>query len=242
MQTRVMQKLGLGVPPIAWHAARDSITEFVSLVAMIGATLARIANEVIQLQRSEVMEVEEPFAHGKVGSSTMPHKRNPAMAERIVAIGRLLRGLATTALETMVASHERDMSVGRAEWVLVPEAACLASGSVHWALALVRGLHVNANRMSENLDRLNGLLLSEAVMLALGRAIGRAAAHDVVYEAAMAAFEGTGAFRDLLMADARVSRAMTARELDALLRPERYVGLAAKCVDRVVAAARDLKV
>ena len=238
VQRRVMARLGLGVPPIAWHAARDSVAELVTLLALLGGTMARIANEVIQLQRSEIMELEEPFAHGKVGSSTMPHKRNPAHAERVVAIGRLLRGLATTGLETMVAAHERDMSVGRAEWLLVPEACCLASAALAWSVVIARGLRVDVARMTENLDRLGGLLLSEPVMLKLGLAIGRNAAHDVVYECAMAAFEGKGRFRDLLLADARVAGAITAAELEALLDPAAYTGQAGEFVDRVVKDAR----
>ena len=241
VQRRALERLGLGVPAIAWHASRDAITEFVTLLALIGGTLARIAQEVIELSRSEVMELEEPFSHGKVGSSTMPHKRNPTHAERVVAIGRLLRGLAGTALETMVPMHERDMSAGRAEWALVPEACCLASAQLTWALHIARGLRVNVDRMTENLDRLGGLLLSEAVMLRLGEALGRNAAHDVVYEAAMAAFEGRGRFRDLLLADERVAKALTAADLDALLDPAAYTGLAGSFVDRVVARARALR-
>jgi 3-carboxy-cis,cis-muconate cycloisomerase len=238
LQRRVMERLGLGVPIVAWHASRDGISELVSLLALIGGTLARIANEVVELQRSEVMEVEEPFAHGKIGSSTMPHKRNPAHAERIVAIGRVLRGLAGTALETMVAEHERDMRAGRAEWLVVPEACCLAVAAVHWSLHVVGGLRVDAARMRENLDRLGGLVLSEAVMLRLGQAIGRNAAHEVVYEAAMAAFEGKGTFARLLLDDARVAGAVTPVELEALLDPARYTGHAGTFVDRVAADAR----
>ena len=238
VQRRALERLGLAVPPIAWHASRDAVTEFVTLLALLGGTLARIAQEVIELSRSEVMEIEEPFAHGKVGSSTMPHKRNPTHAERVVAIGRLLRGLAGAALETMVPAHERDMSAGRAEWALVPEACCLAAAQLTWALHIARGLRVNVKRMTENLDRLGGLLLSEAVMLKLGEALGRNAAHDLVYEAAMAAFEGKGRFRDLLLADERVATALAPAELDALLDPAAYTGLAARFVDRVVAHAR----
>jgi len=240
LQVRVMERLGLGIPLVAWHAARDTMAEFVGLLAMIGATLARIANEVIQLQRSEVMELEEPFAHGKVGSSTMPHKRNPAHAERVVAIGRLLRGLAATALETMVATHERDMSVGRAEWALVPEASCLAAAALHWSLVIARGLRVNGDRMMLNLDRLGGLVMSEAIMLRLGTVLGRQAAHDAVYDAAMAAFEGKGRFPELLRADARVAPVLSVNELEALLRPETYTGLAGAFVDRVLAEARKI--
>ena len=238
VQRGALTRLGLGVPPIAWHASRDAVAEWVTLLALVGGTLARIANEVIQLQRSEVMELEEPFTRGKVGSSTMPHKRNPAHCERVVAIGRLLRGLSATALETMVAAHERDMSQGRAEWALVPEATCLAAAAVHWSLIIARGLSVNVDRMTENLDRLGGLLLSEAVMLHLGASIGRSTAHDVVYEAAMAAFEGKRSFRDVLLGDARVAAALSPAELDRLLDPARYTGLAGAFVDRVVADAR----
>lgn len=238
LQRRVMARLGLGVPPIAWHASRDAVAEMVGWLALLGGTLARIANEVIQLQRSEVMELEEPFAHGKVGSSTMPHKRNPAHAERVVAIGRLLRGLAVSALDTMVAAHERDMSAGRAEWALVPEAVCLGAAALSWSLFIARGLRVDDKRMTENLDRLGGLLMSEAVMLRLGEVIGRNAAHDVVYEAAMAAFEGRGTFRALLLREPRVAAAITDKELDALLDPARYTGLAAVFVGRVIGDAR----
>jgi 3-carboxy-cis,cis-muconate cycloisomerase len=238
LQRRVMARLGLGVPPIAWHASRDAVAETVGWLALLGGTLARIANEVVQLQRSEVMELEEPFAHGKVGSSTMPHKRNPAHAERIVAIGRLLRGLAVSALDTMVAAHERDMSAGRAEWALVPEAVCLGAAALSWSLFVARGLRVDDRRMAENLDRLGGLLMSEAVMLRLAEAIGRNAAHDVVYEAAMAAFEGRGTFRALLLREPRVTSAITDKELDTLLDPARYTGLAGVFVGRVVGAAQ----
>lgn len=241
VQRIALGRLGLAVPPIAWHTARDGVAEYVTLLAMIGGTMARVANEVIQLQRSEIAEVEEPFAHGKVGSSTMPHKRNPAHAERVVAIGRLLRGLAATALETMVAAHERDMSVGRAEWLLVPEASCLAAAAVAWALYIARGLTVNVAQMTANLDRLGGLLLSEPVMLRLGLALGRNAAHEVVYEAAMAAYDGKGTFRDLLLADARVTSALAPEDLDRLLDPAAYTGHAGAYVDRVVSAARALR-
>lgn len=238
LQRRVMARLGLGVPAIAWHAARDVVSEFVGLLALTGGTLTRIANEVIELQRSEVMELEEPFAPGKVGSSTMPHKRNPVHAERVVALGRLLRGLAGTALETTVAAHERDMSAGRAEWAVVPEACCLAAAAVFWTLHVVRGLRVNVERMRENLGRLGGLLLSEAVMLRLGIALGRSAAHELVYEAAMAAFEGQGSFRDCLLASARVAAVLSPEDLDRMLEPATYTGLAGTFVDRVVAEAR----
>jgi adenylosuccinate lyase len=238
VQEAALRRLELGVPPIAWHVARDAVSEWVTLLALVAGTCARIANEVIHLQRSEIAELEEPFAHGKVGSSTMPHKRNPAHAERVVAIGRLLRGLAATAMETMVVMHERDQSATRAEWVLVSEATCLAAASLSATLFIARGLRVNPSRMRANVDRLGGLITSEAVMLGLGRVIGRNTAHDVVYEAAMAAFDGRGRFSDLLAGDPRVKGALSEADLATLMRPESYTGLAGHFVDRVVAQAR----
>ena len=238
VQAGALRRLGLGVPPIAWHVSRDCVTEWVTLLALQAGTCARIANEVIQLQRSELMEVEEPFTHGKVGSSTMPHKRNPSHAERVVAIGRMIRGLATTALETMIATHERDQSQTRAEWVLVPEATCLSAACLSSTLFIARGLRVDPARMRANLDGLGGLIMSEAVMLELGRAIGRNTAHDVVYEAAMAAFEGRGGFRELLSRDPRVKAVLSDADLDVVMRPESYTGLAGHFVDRVVDDAR----
>ena len=134
----------------------------------------------------------------------------------------------------------RNMSVGRAEWVLVPEAACLAAAAEHWSLVVVRGLRVNTNRMKENLHRTGGLLLSEAVMLRLGEVLGRNVAHDLVYEAAMGAFEGKGSFRELLFADSRIAGALPEGEIDRLLEPAAYTGLAGTFVDRVVREARRL--
>src|SRR5260370_31428459 len=146
------------------------------------------------------MELEEPFAHGKVGSSTMPQKRNPAHAERIVAIRRLLRGGAATALETTVAAHERDMSVGQAEWVLVPEAACLAAAALHWSLVVTRGLRVNVERMRENLGRLGGRLPSGAGLAPLRETPWRHAGPDLGAHAAMARVGGHAGLPDLLRA------------------------------------------
>lgn len=237
-QRLALTRVGLGVPPVVWHTARDSTTEFVALAGLIGATLGKMANEVLVLQRTEVAEVEEPFAHGKVGSSTMPHKRNPAYCERVVAISKLLRAPVAAALDAMVHVHERDMGAGRAEWVFVPEAACLLGAALHWSLHIFRGLTVRPDRMAQNLELLRGMLCSEAVMLRLGETLGRQTAHDVVYEAAMAAYEKDRPFRDQLLGDPRVAGRLAPEELDRLLEPARYIGQAREFVDEVVARAR----
>ena len=159
----------------------------------MGGTLAKIANEVIDLQKTEVAELEEPFHRGKVGSSTMPHKRNPSACEHVVALGRLLHAQVAPALQSMVAAHERDKRAGVTEQAVLPEVSCLLAGMLRGTRGILSGLQVYPERMQENLGLLDGLLLSEAVMLALARHIGRQRAHEVVYELCMDAVEGAAA-------------------------------------------------
>jgi adenylosuccinate lyase len=233
LQALFCEDLGLALPEIAWHTARDGVAEVVCTYALVGGTLAKIANEVIDLQKTEVAEVEEPFHRGKVGSSTMPHKRNPSACEHVVALGRLLHAQVAPALQGMVSAHERDKRAGVTEQAVVPEASCLVAGMLRGTQAILAGLQVYPARMRDNLQVLDGLLLSEAVMLALGRHIGRQQAHEVVYELCMDAVEGQRSLRQLLLEDPRVRPYLAPAELDALLDPARYTGLAARFVDRV---------
>ncbi len=233
IQQRLMAELGLGVPEIGWHPARDGLAEFVSVLAMVATTMSKIAHEIILLQKSEVAELEEPYQRGKVGSSTMPHKRNPMMCEGIMAEARIVRGVLTTLLMAMESEHERDWSTVHIEWACVPEAAILTGGAVAHTLRVIEGLNVYRERMRANVDLLDGLSLSEAVMLELGAYVGRQIAHDVVYEASMAAYEQRRPLRELLLEDERITRHLTPDKLDDILRPERYTGLCGEFVDRV---------
>ena len=236
VQRRLMAELGLGAPAIGWHAARDRFAELGMLWAMAAGTMGKIAHEVILLQKSEVTELEEPHHHGKVGSSTMPHKRNPMGCEGIMALSRLARSLAPALLESLAtAEHERDWAAVHTEWSALPELAIATGAAVAQTRDVVEGLIVYSDRMRENVDALHGLILSEAVMLALGEYVGRQAAHDIVYEAAMTAFEMRRPLKECLLADARVTRHLSAEQIDALLLPDAYTGLAGTFVDRVVA-------
>jgi adenylosuccinate lyase len=233
LQALFSEDLGLTLPEIAWHTARDGVAEVVCAYALVGGTLAKIANEVIDLQKTEVAEVEEPFHRGKIGSSTMPHKRNPSACEHVVALGRLLHAQVAPALQGMVAAHERDKRAGVTEQAILPEASCLVAGMLRTVRGILAGLRVYPERMHENLGLLEGLLLSEAVMLALARHIGRQRAHEIVYELCMDAVEERRPLRQLLLEDPRVSPYVGPAELDTLLDPGRYTGLAARFVDRV---------
>jgi adenylosuccinate lyase len=234
IQRLLMADLGLGVPEICWHPARDRLAEYVSLLALVAATMGKIAHEIILLQKSEVAEVEEPYARGKIGSSTMPHKRNPMLCEGILAQAQMMRGLVPSMLAAMEAEHERDWTSMHIEWAVVPEASILAGGAVAHTLRAIRGLIVYRERMRANVDLLHGLSLSEAVMLQLGDYLGRQAAHEVVHEASMLAFEQQRPLRELLAEDKRVTDHLSVEEIDAMMQPEGYTGLCGRFVDRVV--------
>ncbi len=235
IQKAVLDELGLYTPPIAWHTSRDGLSEYATHVAMLAALMGRIANEVIHLQKQEFGEVEEPFEMGKVGSSTMPQKRNPMICEAILAMARLCRQHATTAMDTLLYNeHERDWSSVHMEWAYLPELSIMAHGAMELTLRVLRGLHVYPDRMRRNMDITHGLLLAERVMFELGQHIGRQHAHDVVYERAMQAVEEQRPFLECLAADERVTAHLDRVKLASLLNPEAYTGLAAVFVDRVL--------
>ncbi|RME85263.1 MAG: adenylosuccinate lyase [Caldilineae bacterium] len=235
VQARLMAELGLAMPAIGWHPARDRFAEYGVLLALVAATMGKIAHEIILLQKSEVAEVEEPYRRGKVGSSTMPHKRNPMLCEGILAEARLARGLVPTLLGAMEAEHERDWSAMHVEWAALPEICILAGGAVAHTLQAIRGLRVDRKRMRRNVDLLHGLMMSEAVMLRLGEFVGRQTAHEIVHEASMRAFEEERPLRDTLLEDEHVTRHLSAQEITDLLRPEAYIGLCTYFVDQVLA-------
>ena len=173
LDQRVMARLGLGVADISWQPARDRLVEYVGVLGLIGGSLAKVANEIMNLAHTEIDELAEPFNEGKVGSSTMPHKRNPATVEAVVAVGRTLRYTVALMHEALMQEHERDASLWRLEWKALPE-ACLMTGVILAQMKdVLAGLEVHADKMRRNLDALGGFLLSERVMFALADKIGK---------------------------------------------------------------------
>jgi adenylosuccinate lyase len=234
LEARVMKRLGLGVADINWQPARDRFAEYVSVLAIIGGTLGKIANEIINLEHTEISELYEPFSEGKVGSSTMPHKRNPSTCEAVVGVSRALRYNAAMVVEGMMIEHERDGSSWRAEWKALPESCLIMGGMLSMMKYVLEGLDIDVEQMRENLDRLGGFLLSERVMFALSDKVGKQTAHDLVYEASMHGIEQGVTFERSLMENKKVRDALTADELRAALDPTTYVGLAPQIVERVV--------
>jgi adenylosuccinate lyase len=238
LERRLMKRLGLGVADINWQPARDRFAEYVCVLAITGQTLGKIANEIINLEHTEIGELFEPFSEGKVGSSTMPHKRNPSSCEAVVGVSRALRYNAAFMLECMIIEHERDGSAWRGEWKALPESCLMAGGLLATMRYVLSGLHVDAERMRGNLGLLGGFLLSERVMFALSDKVGKQTAHDLVYEASMRGIEHGASFEEALMKDPRVAAALTAAELSEVLDPATYVGLAPEIVDRVLEETR----
>ncbi len=238
MQRRALARLGLAAPDICWHSARDRILELADLATQIAGTLGKIARELYILQQVEFGEVAEPHHRGKVGSSTMPHKRNPATIELCIALSRLVRAQQAAIADAVHQENERYTGMLRIELAALPEAMVYTGALLAKARFVLEGLEVDAARMRANLDLLGGLPLSERVMLALGEAIGKQTAHEVVYEVAMAAFEAGEPFRDALLADGRVSAHLDAAAIDALLDPAGYIGECEAIVDGVLAAMK----
>jgi 3-carboxy-cis,cis-muconate cycloisomerase len=234
VQELFARELRLGVPEIAWHTARDAFAEFTCDLGMIGATCAKAANEVIQLQKTEIAELEEHNTEQNVGSSTMPQKRNPMRCEIIVALGRILQQQPALAVGCMVHEHERDMSTWQAEWEFLPETAIIASGALEQTRQVFAELTVRPEKMAANLGISGGLINAEAVMMALSPHIGRQRAHDVVGAAARDSFELGRPFVQALLAQPEVAGSLSQTELEALLEPIAYLGQATEAVDRVL--------
>jgi adenylosuccinate lyase len=228
-------RAGLAAPEVPWITARDRVAEFVGILALVTGTIGKIGNEIFELQRPEIGEVAEPFTEGTVGSITMPHKRNPEISEHLDTLARVVRADAALAVEGLVALHERDGRSWKAEWLLLPEACQLTGAALGFAAKLLSGLQVNAARCRANLDAHRGYLLSEPLMRALADRIGKHAAHEAVYAAAMAGLAEGVDLADKLAADG----ILTPDEIAAATDPARALGAATAFVDRVLARAEE---
>jgi len=232
LQRLVMARVGLGVPDTSWLAARDRVAELVTLLAQVTATLAKIGNEVYNLQRPEIGELSEAPAEGVVGSITMPQKRNPERSEHLGTLARVVRADAGLALESMVAEHERDGTGWKTEWALLPRACGAAAAALQLGADLAAGLQVDEDRMRANLEAQQGYVLAEPAMLALGAEIGPRRAHQLVHAAAARGHEAGLPLHEVLAADPDIARHLP--RLDDVLRPENALGSARELTDRVI--------
>ena len=225
IEQRVCQRLGLGAAPVSNQVLqRDRHARFVTTLAVVAASLEKFATEVRGLQRTEVREVEEPFGQGQTGSSSMPHKRNPELSERVCGLARLIRGHAVTALENVALWGERDISHSSAERIILPDCCLALDYTLDLFAGVVRGMKVFPDRMKQNLEMTRGLLFSQRVMLALiEKGLSREEAYKIVQANSARTWDEDLDFRELLQSDERVSSYLNAEALDALFDYSYYV-------------------
>jgi adenylosuccinate lyase len=211
----VLRELGLRPDPAATQVvSRDRHAELLTTLAILGGSLERIATEIRHLQRTEVGEAFEPFGAGQQGSSAMPHKRNPVLAERVTGLARLLRADALVALENMALWHERDISHSSTERFVFERSLGVAAYATRTMADILDGLEVDADRMLANLRLLGGMVYSEALLLRMiAKGADRQAAYRLVQGAAKQAWSGNRPFRDALMADAGIAEWLTPEEI-----------------------------
>src|SRR5947209_830234 len=239
-QEKMATRLGMRAMPVPARTIGDHQAEYVLLLGMLASTGSKIGREIYTLMKQEFGEVEEPVPPGTVGSSTMPQKRNPKLCQDIIAAAAEVRSCVPIALQAMQTEHEADRTTS-----LTMDAAearaCIATGDMLSRLVeVLRGLRLDPERMRQNLDLGGGLIMAEAVMLNLGQTIGRQHAHDVVYDAAQAAFVEGKSFGMLLAADPRVTAHLSVQQIEALLDPAGYTGLCAEMARDAAARARTL--
>ncbi|MBD8494399.1 3-carboxy-cis,cis-muconate cycloisomerase [Pseudomonas syringae] len=228
-------ELDLTLPEQPWHTQRDRLVEFACLLGLLAGSLGKLGRDISLLMQTEVGEVFEPSAPGKGGSSTMPHKRNPVGAAVLISAATRAPGLVATMLAAMPQEHERSLGLWHAEWETLPQLCCLVSGALQQALLVVPGLEVDAQRLRANLESTQGLVLAEAVSIALSRCVGRDAAHHLIEQSCRRAVEQGAHLRQVLGDNPQVTEHLSADELDRLLDPAHYLGQARHWVERAVA-------
>jgi len=233
VQAELARRLDLARPPITWHAARDGLAETVGVLAMIGGSLAKMATDIAIMMTTELGEVAEPFVDHRGSSSTMPQKRNPISCELIVAAARMLREKNGIMLDAMVHDFERATGPWHLEWSAVPESFALASGALRQGAFLAEGLEVFPDAMARNLRATRGLIVAEAVMMALAEHTGRQAAHDLVYAGCRRALAEDRPLAEILAETPEIADPLGDR-LARLCDPANYLGEAGAMVDRVL--------
>ena len=225
VEAEVCRALGLEPAPISTQVIqRDRHAEYVTTLAILAASLEKIALEIRTLQRTEILEAEEPFAEGQKGSSAMPHKRNPVSSEQVCGLARLVRANALAALENVALWGERDISHSSVERVILPDSTILLDYMLHTMIRILEGLQVFPERLRENFERSHGLIYSQRVLLKLAeKGLPRQRAYEIVQANAMTAWREQRSFQELLAKDPEVGRHLTAGELKECFDPGWYL-------------------
>jgi adenylosuccinate lyase len=225
VEAYVCKKLGLKPARIATQVIqRDVYAQYLATLAIIGASLEKFATEIRHLQRTEVLEVEEPFAKGQKGSSAMPHKRNPVICERICGLSRILRGNALASLENISLWHERDISHSSVERVIMPDSTLALDYMLHKFMEVMEGLVVYPDNMLENLVKTRGLIFSQRVLLELmQKGLTRSKAYDLVQRSAMKSWRENLDFKEVLLKNKELIRYLQKKDLDKIFDLDYYL-------------------
>lgn len=231
------KELDLPQPNLPWHAHRDRVVEVATTLGLLAGTLGKMGCDIALMMQTDVAEVFEPAGEGKGGSSAMPHKRNPVGSVVAQAAALRVPGLVATMLTAMVQEHERGVGGWHAEWETLPQIVVLTAGALQTTVTMIAGLEVDPSRMRQNLDATHGLIMAEAVTLALGEHIGRQQAHKLVELACRRAIAEKRHLRVVLGEVAEVTQHLPLDALDRLLDPAHYTGSAGSFIDRALGAA-----
>jgi len=230
------RELGLPLPDAPWHAHRDRLAEAASAFAILTGTCGKIARDIQLLMQTDVAEAFEPSGEGRGGSSAMPHKRNPVAAATALAAATMAPNLAATMFAAQVGDHERSAGPWHAEWPTLPTLLLVTSGALAAIVDIAEGLEVDPVRMRVNLDATHGLVMAEAVTMALAEKIGKSEAHHLIEAASKQALAGKTHLRDVLTADPKVTAHLDARGIAGLFEPMAYQGASQALIDRLLAS------
>jgi len=236
---RLAEGLGLGRPDIPWHGHRDRLAEFAGWLASLAGCLGKMAQDLALMMQTEVGELAEPGEGGRGGSSTMPQKRNPVACTLVLGACRQVPELAGSLFATMLQEHERGLGGWHAEWRILPELCVLVGGALARLQETLAGLEVDVARMRRNLELTDGLVMAEAVRIALVEALGREAAGRRLAAACRRARTEGRHLREVLAADPEIVSRLGERKLTALFDPAGYLGAAPAFVDAVLARYRE---
>lgn len=229
----LMKELGIGISEIAWYTSRDRYAEYTSILAILCCSLGKLGNEVYIEQKTEVNEMAEGYDEEKVGSSTMPHKRNPFIPARLAGFGRMARSIVADSLLAMEGTNERDTRCLRIEPYFLERISTLADAALDTAIELFENLEIRTAEIEKNLNCLGGLIYSEALMMQLSKKTGRMKAHDKIHTLAQEAIRTRRVFIELLLEDEVVSGILTKEELLEIMNPANHIGLSEYFVDVV---------
>ena len=237
--TEFSKRLKLTVPRTAWHASRDRLAELLSFMAILAGTLGKIANEICQLARNEICELEEPFHIGKIGSSTMPHKRNPELCEQVVVLSKLIKNQAVSGFDGLINEHERDYRSVRIEWVSIPESSMLLCCALQLVKSILKNIIIHDENIAENLSRSACHVSTEALMFGLGEKTGKNTAHQILYDISMKAYTSNRPLQELLEENPEITEQLAPHQLTELLKPENHIGIAPKLTEITITAAEE---